>query len=140
MSTRKYLDWSIGVSVAGTAFSGYLSLTRLTSGICAFAEPCPFFLGHPACYTGFALFATALVVSVVARIMRRDSTWPALVNGVLGVAGMLFAGHLTIEELASHGEYRLGLPTCAYGFAFFAALVVLSLAGMIDRRAPTATT
>jgi hypothetical protein len=68
-----------------------------------------------------------------------ESAWPALVNGIVGVAGMLFAARLTLEEIDAHAHYRLGLPTCAYGLVFFVALVVLSLACLMAARAPTPT-
>ena len=58
------------VSGAGTAFVGYLSYERATSGLCAFSESCPLLLGQPACYVGFALFAAALLVSLSALLVQ----------------------------------------------------------------------
>lgn len=66
MKPRTYSGWATGLSGAGAAFAGYLSSVKLLSGVCAFDEPCPFFLGYPAYYTGFALFVSMLVISAIA--------------------------------------------------------------------------
>jgi hypothetical protein len=132
MRTGTYLKVATGLSAAGTAFAGYLSLTRMTSGVCAFNEPCPFFLGYPACYTGFALFAIAFLVSLAALLAKTESLWPMTMNSVVGAAGILFAGRMTVEELAAPSGYRLGLPTCAYGLVFFLALLVSSVVALVS--------
>ncbi len=105
----------------------------MTSGMCAFDEPCPFFLGQPACYTGFVLFAIALLLSVIAINATKKATWPLAANSVVGAVGVLFAGRMTVEELGAHVGYRLGLPTCAYGSIFFLALLVVSLVAWVSR-------
>jgi uncharacterized membrane protein len=139
MKTRTYVRASTVLSGAGTLFSGYLSSIRLTSGVCAFAEPCPFFLGHPACYTGFALFATMLAVSLAGLLRGRDSVWPMVANGILSLVGVIFAASLTLGDLfavAGGVRYSLGLPSCAYGLVFFAAMIGLSIAALVTRAHP----
>ncbi len=133
MSAKRYLGVAALLSASGVAFAGYLSFTRMTSGVCAFEEPCPFFLGHPACYTGLALFATALVVSVAALASKVEAAWPLAANAAVAVAGTLFSGRLTIDELAAHSGYRLGLPTCAYGLVFFVVLLAWTIAAWVGR-------
>jgi hypothetical protein len=130
MTSKRYLGVATILSGAGTAFAGYLSYTRATSGICAFSEPCPFFLGHPACYTGFALFATAFLVSLSALLYKVESAWPKVANLGIAVAGSAFASWLTRDEVVAHSGYRLGLPTCAYGLVFFVGLLVWTLAAL----------
>jgi hypothetical protein len=127
MSIRRYLRIASLLGAAGVAFAGYLSYTRLASGVCAFDEPCPFFLGHPACHTGLALFAAAFFVSAGALALGAQSARPVAANAVIGGAGSLFAGWLAMGELAKRSDWTLGLPTCAYGFVFFLVLLVLSL-------------
>lgn len=127
MTQRAYVVAATLLSAAGATFAGYLSITRMTSGVCAFAETCPFFLGEPACYTGFAIFSAALLVSLAAWVTRTGSLAPSIVNGVIGLAGVAFAGRLTLVELGAHTSYRLGLPTCAWGLVFFAALTIVSI-------------
>ena len=136
MTTKTYARIAVPLSAAGALFAGYLGLTRMTSGICAFGESCPFFLGRPACYTGFLIFAASFGISVVGLAIRTESKWPVLANALVTSAGALFAGKLAIDELGTHAMYRLGLPTCAYGFVFFVALFVLSLAAMASRPRP----
>ena len=134
MSRKAYLATATLLSAAGVCFSGYLSFVRLSRGVCAFAEPCPFFLGHPACYTGFALFATALAICLVGWTVRGGWSWTLFANGAVATAGVVFAARMTAAELPAHAGYRLGLPTCAYGLVFFLALLAVSIAAL--HRAP----
>src|ERR1019366_10609833 len=48
---------------AGLLFSGYLSAVNLFSHTCAFNESCPFFLGYPACFYGFAMYLVMFFVT-----------------------------------------------------------------------------
>jgi hypothetical protein len=124
---KRYLPWAGLLSAAGFAFSGYLSAKRMLSGVCAFSEPCPFFLGHPACYYGFALFATLLGISVFGWAARTERSWPAIANAAVSAVGVLFAGRLAVVELAAGGHYAMLLPTCAWGLLFFLAVLISSL-------------
>ena len=124
---KRYLRWAVALAAAGFGFSGYLSASRMVSGVCAFSEPCPFFLGHPACYYGFALFAVLLAISVFGWAARTERSWPAIANALVSTAGVLFAGRLAVVELAAGGRYAMILPTCAWGFLFFVAMLVWSL-------------
>jgi uncharacterized membrane protein len=136
MSTKTYVRFAMLLSAAGFLFSGYLSWTRMKSGVCAFAEPCPFFLGHPACYTGFALFSTALAISLVAWLAGSESSWPMLANGTVALVGTLFAGRMATMEVTAWSGYRLGLPTCAYGALFFAGLLTISVIAWLRHPRP----
>jgi uncharacterized membrane protein len=131
MTNKRYARAALVVSAAGTAFSGYLSAKRMTSGICAFDESCPFFLGHPACYYGFALFAALLFVAVVANVTRTQRAWPAAVSSVLAIAGVAFASTMTTLELQRGVRHPLLLPTCAWGAVFFAAALGLAIAALV---------
>jgi len=136
MKTTTYLRWATLLSAAGTIFAGYLSSVRLRSGICAFAEPCPFFLGRPACYTGLALFSTLLAISAFALLRVRESRWPVVANAIVSTMGVLFAARLSVGDLwalAGGARYEMGLPTCAYGLVFFVALLALSVAAWLKR-------
>lgn len=130
------MRWATGLSVAGTVFSGYLSAVRLTSGVCAFDEPCPFFLGQPACYFGFGLFLASLLVSGTAVLARSQKL--AFIVATLGLSslGVLFAGSLTLREWVGQGGvplYGFGLPTCTYGLVFFLAVAVVSMIALWRR-------
>jgi hypothetical protein len=127
ITPKRYLTVAAVLSGAGTAFAGYLSYERASSGICAFAESCPLILGQPACYTGLALFAAAFLISVTALAVKVDVVWPRAINVALAIGGTLLSSWLTRDELLSHNGYRLGLSTCAYGMLFFIALLIWSL-------------
>lgn len=122
----------LGFTLGGTLFSGYISGVKLFSDTCAFGESCPYFLGYPSCYYGFAMFVALLVVTVLAlaRTLEENdaSRW------LLGISalGIVFAGYFTIGELPlllSDGlaAYMLGLPTCALGLIFYLAIFVIAL-------------
>ncbi len=114
----------LALSCAGVLFSGYQSAVKLFSQTCALNE-CPYFLGYPACYFGFMLFALLTIFAVyivLAKLGSGGLLWAALVVSALGV---LFAGRFTIIELPvllarGLGAYALGLPTCAWGLLMFA--------------------
>lgn len=119
------------LSVAGLLFSGYLSGVKFFTETCAFNESCPYFLGYPACYFGFALFIALTVVSfqvITSRIYdRKGFKWME----VIGILGVLFAGYFTFKEIPELLEsgvraYVLGLPTCALGLIFYVLIVYIS--------------
>lgn len=120
------------LSLAGTAFSGYLSGVKLFSKTCAFGETCPFFLGYPACYYGFVLFLLLTVLSGMLLWGSANTRKTLNLLGVISVLGVLFAGYYTLIELpvlfsAGFSAYMLGLPTCALGLVFFVAVLVVAL-------------
>jgi hypothetical protein len=82
---------------------------------------------HPACYYGFALFATLLGISVFGWAARTERSWPAIANAAVSAAGVLFAGQLAVIELVAGGHYAMILPTCAWGLLFFLAVLISSL-------------
>lgn len=113
-----------GLGVAGLLFSGYLSGVKFFTETCAFGEGCPYFLGYPACYFGFAMFLAITIFAYLllfSKIEKRKG-----LKSLLGVSllGILFAGYFTLLELPLLFEkglsaYVLGLPTCALGLIFY---------------------
>lgn len=133
MTPKRFFGWAAALSLGGTLFAGYLSGVKLFTSGCAFDEPCPYFLGYPACYYGFALFLTLLVLSVLGRAGRlgeRDAARAILLVSVLGSA---FAGWFVIQEVMSWFAaggvqlYGFGLPSCVYGLVSYVAILALSL-------------
>ena len=137
MRTSTYLKTAAALTAGGSAFAGYLSSITAISGVCAFNEQCPDFLGHPACYTGFALFFAMFLGTLLALARDVRTEWPAVLNAALSTIGVFFAGSITTREMIrNQGAYQMGLPTCAYGLVFFIAVLVLSCLQLIgDRRA-----
>lgn len=128
----KYLDRVILLlSIAGLLFAGYLSTYKLFTSSCALNEPCPYFLGLPACYFGFVMYL-ALALLSGALVFKKLKEKLAL-NLILfvSVLGILFAGYFTLGELPVFFEkgfsaYVLGLPTCALGLIFYVLIFCLS--------------
>jgi uncharacterized membrane protein len=132
----------LGFSVAGLLFSGYLSGTKLMSGTCAFNESCPFFLGYPACYFGFAMFLVLTIAAVALLRSAGGSAWAHTTLVIVSLLGVLFAGYFTLGELPilwTHGlsAYVLGLPTCTLGFVFYVLIGVLAVRSGRGRHAAT---
>jgi len=140
MTLKVYLKWATLLTLGGVLFSGYMSGVRLFSGICAFNEPCPYFLGYPACYIGFALFVAMSITSITASINKVRSLQPVKIIFAVSLLGILFAGYFVAQELLSaftHGTfifYGLGLPACAYGLVFFIVIFSISLSTLRSQK------
>jgi hypothetical protein len=128
---KTYLRITSGLALAGVLFSGYLSAVRLATGSCAFNESCPFFLGYPACWYGFAMFTSMFATSVAAVYGHLKVKSAVMIIGNVAFLGTLFAGHFVWAEVsswmtASSPGYLLVLPTCVYGLAFYLSSLTLS--------------
>jgi len=141
MSDLYYKRILLALSMSGLLFSGYLSAVKLFTSTCALNEPCPYFLGYPSCWYGFAMFLTLFILSLVAFsktiLLKSVVQIQTLVSGL----GILFAGYFTvpeIERLLSGGSfYTLGLPTCAYGLIFYTIIFSLSVWYLIKNKSKT---
>jgi hypothetical protein len=121
----------LALALAGLLFSGYLSSVRFFSDTCAFNEPCPYFLGYPACYFGFVMF---FIMTAAMAAYFAGAAGEKVLRSVLAVsgAGILFAGYFTLRELpqiftGGISSYVLGLPTCAYGLIVYIAMFAIAL-------------
>lgn len=116
------------LTAAGLGFSGYLSAVKLLSGSCAFNESCPYFLGYPACWYGFAMYLVMCVMTGLA-IFKKVRPLAALTTDVLvSTLGIIFAGSFVVQEVAqSRLTGVLGLSTCVYGLVFYIAIFIASL-------------
>lgn len=113
----------------GVCFSGFISFSRLITGVCPLSEPCPYFLGYPACWYGLALFSILFLTSVALLIRQAEIRTASRIHLVTATLGILFAGYFTIPEVNaffSGTTYTLGLPTCAYGLIFYIVMFALA--------------
>jgi len=138
MSNATYAKTALIITLAGVLFSGYLSAIKLFTDTCAFSEPCPYFLGYPACLYGFILFFGMCISSLLTLMNRIDTHTGAKILTTLSALGILFAGYFTIPELqklffGNGGLYDLGLPTCAYGLIFYILISALSIKYIASR-------
>jgi hypothetical protein len=116
---------------AGLLFSGYLSAVKLFTSTCALNEPCPYFLGYPACWYGFGMYLVMFVTALLLLFKRVSVKGAAVTHTVVSALGILFAGSFTIPEirplLSGSSHYALGLPTCAYGLIFYITIFIISI-------------
>jgi len=110
-----------GVGIAGVLFSGYLSAVKLFSNTCAFNESCPFFLGYPACYYGFVLFA--LIALLAGFLYFGKGHVKTLLNrlALVSLVGIVFSGYFVIQEIPNY------LSTCSLGLLFYILVFILSI-------------
>jgi hypothetical protein len=140
MNDKKPLSllFVLGFSVAGFLFSGYLTAVKVFSGGCAFNETCPIFLGHPACWYGFALYSALLALSVLTFSNKLALRSGLLAATAIALVGIVFAGYLTVGEyatfMAGGFEGSLGLPTCFLGLIFYMFTFVSGALGIAHHR------
>ncbi|MBI5457828.1 hypothetical protein HY971_03855 [Candidatus Kaiserbacteria bacterium] len=132
-SSNARITLLFALSVAGLLFSGYLSAVKFFSEVCALNEQCPYFLGYPACYFGFAMYLTMTILT--AQFFLGGLTRSVALNAlkVVSGAGIIFAGYFTLQELprlfaGGLSAYVLGLPTCAYGLLVYIAIFCIAFA------------
>jgi len=116
---------------AGLLFSGYLSAVKLLSGSCAFNEPCPYFLGYPACWYGFAMYLVMFLVTAAALAWKEKVKRAVVADAVVSFIGILFAGNFVVQEIArSAFTGTLGFSTCVYGLVFYVAIFIVSFTAL----------
>lgn len=120
------------LSLGGLCFSGYLSGIKFFTKTCAFNESCPYFLGYPACYYGFAMYLALTILSILNLLGKFNSR--SIIKSIISVSGLgiIFAGYFTFKEipiLFAKGltAYVLGLPTCALGLIFYITIFVIAI-------------
>jgi uncharacterized membrane protein len=129
---RKLEKAVFALGIGGLLFAGYLSGVKFFSETRAFGESCPYFLGLPACYYGFAMYLIITIFAGLHVFHKYDGEKANRIVLVTAYLGILFAGYFTLTELPlllSEGlsAYVLGLPTCALGLIFYIIIARLSL-------------
>ncbi|MBU0999384.1 hypothetical protein KKG24_03755 [Patescibacteria group bacterium] len=127
------------LGLAGLLFSGYLSGVKFFSATCAFNEPCPYFLGYPACYFGFGMFLIIFISATLGLLKVISEKIMLKIITVTSGAGILFAGYFTIPEIgkllgSAETGYTLGLPTCAYGLVFYVIIFFIAILNLINKQ------
>ena len=131
MSIELYGELAFWLSLAGTLFSGYIAAHQLIKKECPFNEPCPYFLGRPACEYGFAMFFAMLIAAALTQGNYIGAADAKSFIQAISLLGILFAGYFVLMEVwsalrAGMQRYGLVFPTCAYGLVFYGILFVLS--------------
>lgn len=130
MTPRTYTFTLYALTFAGFLFSGYLSAVKFITTSCFLNEPCPYFLGYPACWFGFGLFTILFISAIASGVKALWLRTSAKIQSVVSFLGIVFALYFTIPEIINliNGEktFALGLPTCAYGLVFFISIFIIS--------------
>ena len=132
MTSNIYAKTMFWLGLAGVLFSGYLSSVKFFTSTCALSEPCPYFLGYPACYFGFGMFLIIFISALVGLFNPLARITVAKVETFMSGLGILFAGYFTIPEIGkllsgANTGYSLGLSTCAYGLIFYIIIFIVSV-------------
>lgn len=128
LSPKKPLIVSLfALATAGLLFSGSLSAVKLFTGTCAFNESCPYFLGLPACWYGFAMYLVMFIVTG-ATLTQEEKNKKAIVTDIIvSLLGIVFAGRFVVLEfLQSRITGTLGFSTCVYGLVFYIAIFIVA--------------
>jgi len=131
VKARSFVILNVILTLSGVLFSGYMSAIKFFTNNCIASEPCPMFLGYPACYFGFGLFATLFLTSVLGLVRVLQVETMRLVLRLVSLGGVLFAGNFVAQEVQrfwvnGFQTSTFGLPTCAYGLIFFLMIFGLS--------------
>lgn len=128
---KAFIVFLLVLALAGLIFSGYLSAVKFFSGSCAFNESCPYFLGYPACWYGFAMYLVMFIVTLLALIWQTAPRTAFKIDVAVAFLGIIFAGSFVVQEVAaSRVTGTLGLSTCAYGLIFYTAIFITALGAL----------
>ncbi len=121
-------------SLAGVAYSGYLTYVTFLSGVGACEN---FYFGYPSCFYGFLLYSMVFVFGFMLALLWR--TVRAMVVTVLGASGVGFAAFLTgyVLALRSCGSFLIfGVPPCVMGLGMFAVVFLISVSLLMQKQPP----
>ncbi len=120
----------------GMLFSGYLSYYKLfmpegcTNAIltCDGGGNPILIFGQPSCYFGFIMF-TVMTILGIAGWLKSDRKKVMTAALLVGLAGTLFSGTLSVLELWFRTPRPTTLPACVYGGFIYLALLIVSWLG-----------
>ena len=126
-------------TTAGLLFSGYMSAVKLFSGTCAFNESCPYFLGYPACWYGFAMYAAMFVATLGGLLQWFNRKTMFGFDAGISALGIIFSGSFIVEEAATSSLVGgpLAFSTCVYGFVFYTAIFITAMTASKKYSLPT---
>lgn len=103
----------------GLIFSGYMTYEKFFESTCL--EPCPIFLGYPACYFGFAGFSAMSTLLALNKPKRYVFNVASL--------GTLFAFYFAFEEMIHDNGlfgHRFYLSVCTIGWMIYACITIIT--------------
>ena len=131
MTDSRYKKILLVLTLAGVLFSGYLSAVKLLTDTCALNEPCPYFLGYPSCWYGFAMYLVMFAATAFALFGKTNAKAALKTDLIVSFLGILFAGRFAIQEfMQSTITGVLGLSTCVYGLIFYILIFITAIVGL----------
>ena len=135
MKARSSYFSTLVFAALGLLLSGYLSFYTLfrsgcTKGFlpfldCGGGNPVEI-LGMPQCLVGFIMYFAIAVVAVAGlRMIAKRAVMVATL--VIGIAGVLFSGTLSVYELWFQEPAPTTTPACVYGFFLYLGILIVSL-------------
>ena len=76
MNAKTALKIILVISIIGILFSGYLSYSELTAGVCPIGGGCSAVAGIPACVYGLVMYAIVFVLSLLGLKEKAASAAP----------------------------------------------------------------
>lgn len=67
MNSKTALKAIFWIAIVGVLFSGYLTVSELTSGACRVGGGCQQILGLPTCLYGLIMYLTVLIISALGK-------------------------------------------------------------------------
>lgn len=78
MKSKTALKIILVISLIGILFSGYLSYSELTVGVCPIGGGCTAVAGLPACVYGLVMYAIVFVVSLLGLKEKKAAATPEM--------------------------------------------------------------
>lgn len=125
---NKRLLFLLIFSAFGMGYSGFLSYSRLSMGVCLSDSVCPILLGYPVCLYGALGFGILLGCGLYAFFKPGfKKIFDFLYWFSLGC--VLFALYYLVQEVfiltPADAALSLGYPSCLYGFIMFLGVFLL---------------
>lgn len=125
---KKSLITILIFTIIGTLFSGYLTFTKLISGLCPLTEGCYYLFGYPTCLFGFIFFLALLISSLIAIKKQKAISWIFWIS----LVAILFSGYFSYKEIfyplcIGRCVYSLLIPSCIYGLFMYIIIFIFSI-------------
>lgn len=139
MKSESYLKGVFILSLLGTLFALLVCGTKLLTGGWLFDEPCPYLLGVPACWFGFAMYLLLFLASAVVLVKKYRGTASIKVKVVVSLFGIVFAGYYAFQDakfwLSDPGiRHAMLLPKSFYSLVLFSVIFILSVMMLLSGR------
>ncbi|XOU94642.1 MAG: vitamin K epoxide reductase family protein [Candidatus Kerfeldbacteria bacterium] len=123
------------IAIAGIIFSGYLSYYTLFAEGCSEAiiscggSDSVEIFGLPTCVYGFFMYLVVIILTIITLLRDKKRCLQKAIL-IIGIAGLLFSGYLSVYELFFQNTEFTELPACVYGFVMYLGIVIVASLGL----------